>query len=170
MPLRRRPGRTSSAGSALGRTAIVGLGLTVCVASLAGCDLESEDPSEDSAAEDYLSELAAACTTARGALAALPQPPEEISPDDFAIEVARVLEAEAEAVRGIRPPEELDDDHRAFVRNTDEQADAWRLVAETVDADLEAVDEIRTQILELSLGRDDLAVEMGAEACSRSER
>ncbi len=142
--------------------------------TLLACSDPAGDPAggdgSDAAVEDYATDLAAACTAADAALDALPSPPEEIAPDDFAGEVARVLEAEAEAVRRLRPPEELADDHRAFVRNTDDQVRAWRTVAETVGTDPDAMSELSTQILELSLGRDDLSTEMGVDACRRDDR
>lgn len=149
---------------------------TVVLASVAllACSDGTTDPAggdgSDAAVEDYAAELAAACTAADAALDALPSPPEEISPDDFAGEVARVLEEEAEAARLLRPPDDLADDHRAFVRNTDDQVRAWRTVAETVGTDPDAMSELSTQILELSLGRDDLSTEMGVDACRRDDR
>ncbi len=148
--------------------------LALASVALVACDDDPTDPAggggSDAATADYAADLAAACTAADEALDALPSPPEEISPDDFAGEVALVLEAEAEAARRLRPPDELADDHRAFVRNTDDQARAWRTVAETVGTDPDAMNALSTRILELSLGRDDLSTEMGVDACRRDDR
>jgi hypothetical protein len=149
------------------RVLTTGLAAATALAGATSCDDGSADEGAASSKVDYLAELAAACTVAGSALDDLPTPPEEISPDDFATEVASVLEQEADAVRRLRPPADLADDHRAFIRNTDDQARAWRDVAATVGTEPGAVNDLSTEILELSLGRDDLATEMGAEACRR---
>ena len=151
----------------LATVALASVVLAACIDDSGG-DLSGA--ASDAAAESYAADLEAACTAADAALDALPNPPEEIAPDDFAGEVARVLEEEAEAARRLRPPDDLADDHRAFVRNTDDQVRAWRTVAETVGTDPDAMSELSTQILELSLGRDDLSTEMGVDACRRDDR
>jgi hypothetical protein len=54
------------------------------------------------------------------------------------------------------------------VRNTDEQADAWRSVA-TVGENRERLDELTVRIGELIRGRNDLATEMAAPGCRRGD-
>lgn len=117
---------------------------------------------------DYLAELQAICVETTGALDALPQPPEQITVADFATSAASELADEAESARSLDVPAELAADHRAFVRNTDEQADAWRSVA-TVGDDRERLDELTVRIGELIRGRNDLATEMAAPGCRRGD-
>ena len=139
------------------RTTATALLATLILASCAS------EPAEVTEAE-YLVELQAVCNETSAALDALPDPPEQISVADFASEAARLLDAEAEQARRLDPPSSLADDHRAFIRNTDEQATAWRTIAEGGTDDL---DTATTQVAQLVLGRNDLVEEMGAPDCRR---
>ncbi len=130
-------------------------------ALLASCD---EEPPPVTEAE-YLAELDAICAATTTELAALPVPPEQISVTDFATRAAEALSAEAERMRRLDVPADLADDHRALVLNTDDQAAAWRDVATDAAAGENA---FGTQLIgELTLGRNDLAAEIGADACVR---
>lgn len=124
------------------------------------------DAATGSTAEEYVAELGAVCAATDGRLDALPDPPDQISLADFATEVADALADEAEEVRRLDPPDELDDDHRAFIQNTDDQASTWRQVAGIQADDAETLGTLSEQIGQLTLGRDDLATEMGATACT----
>jgi len=117
---------------------------------------------------DYLADLAEICVDTRNKLDSLPTPPEQISIADFATEAANALAAEAEQVRRLEPSTDLANDHRAFIRNTDEQAAAWRELRSLPARDAEVLDPIVTTIGELTLGRDDLSIEMGVPACQRN--
>lgn len=132
----------------------------IVVAALAGCASDDTTVTVD----DYLESLQEICRQTTAGLEELPEPPDEITVADFANEAATLLQDEADEVNELEPPDELDDDHRAFVRNTDEQATAWREVAE----EPEALADVTTRIIELVGGRDDLAEEMDAPACRRS--
>lgn len=127
--------------------------------ALAACGSEPAEVTE----ADYLADLDAVCIETTAALDALPDPPEQISVTDFASEAARILDSEAEQVRRLDPPASLADDHRAFIRNTDEQSTAWLAVAAGGDDLVTAT----TQVGQLVLGRNDLADEMGAPGCRR---
>ncbi len=118
--------------------------------------------------EDYVTALTAICIDTRKTLDELPEPPVQISIANFATEASNALAAEAEQVRRLDPPDDLADDHRAFIRNTDEQAAAWNEVGNAPAGDSEALEPIVTTIGELTLGRNDLALEMGVSACQRS--
>lgn len=137
--------------------AAIGLG------ALAGCGSE---PAEVTVAE-YLAALDAICTDTAEALAALPTPPEEISATDFATSAASALDDEASRMRGLDVPDEVADDHRALVRNTEEQAAAWSEIAGRTDAGDEEIADTTTLIAQLQLGRADLVTEMGATGCRR---
>ena len=114
---------------------------------------------------DYLSGLQAICADTAAALAALPSPPEQITVSEFAISAASALDEEAERARGLEVPATLDDDHRAFVRNTDEQATAWREIASAGDD----IGELTVRVGELIRGRNDLVDDMGATGCRRGD-
>ena len=116
-------------------------------------------------AADYLADLQAICDDTTATIEALPQPPEEISVVDFATSAANALTDEAERARSLDVPSELASDHRAFVRNTDEQAAAWRAVA----TDTDQLDASTTLIGQLVRGRNDLVDELGAAQCRRGD-
>lgn len=118
--------------------------------------------------EGYVTALTSICIETRRTLDELPEPPEQISIANFATEASNALAAEAEQVRLLVPPDDTADDHRAFIRNTDEQAAAWSEVGAIIAGDGEALAPIVTAIGELTLGRNDLALEMGVSACQRS--
>jgi hypothetical protein len=134
---------------------------TTAVSALTACG--SERPTITSA--DYLTELEAICDATTATIDALPEPPEQISVADFATSAADALDNEAEQARELDVPPELAADHRAFVRNTDDQATAWRSIA----ADLDEIDASSTRIGELVRGRNDLVDEMGASRCRRGD-
>lgn len=142
---------------------------TLCI--LAGCASEATPVT----AEEYRASLQAICLETSADLDALPEPPELISVDDFASSAADLLSEESERVRRLEAPAELDGDHRAFIRNTDEQAAAWRSIASgavtaagvdtTIDND--AFVEATTRIAQLVLGRNDLVDDMETPGCRR---
>jgi hypothetical protein len=117
---------------------------------------------------DYIEMMDAACVVTSSELAALPTPPGEISTPDFATLAATAIENEAERARTIEPPEDLAADHRAFVANTDEQASRWREIGQLPADQEEGLNRLSGEIAQLTLGRDDLATEMGIVACRRA--
>lgn len=117
---------------------------------------------------DYLAELQAICADTTATLDALPRPPEQISVADFAVSAANALDDEAERARSLDVTDELAADHRAFVRNTDEQAAAWRAISTTAQDD-PAFGELTVRVGELIRGRNDLVDEMGAPGCRRGD-
>jgi hypothetical protein len=134
--------------------------------TVGGC--VSDPIAEEITVAGYGARMTEICSATRSALAELGTPPTEITTVDFANEVARLLATEADAARATIAPDELDDDHRAFVQNTDQQVTAWRALADiaaTASDDSAALGEARTRIGELTLGRDDLAADMGLDAC-----
>jgi hypothetical protein len=138
--------------------------VVICIGLLAAC---ASEPVEVTPA-DYLAELQSICVDTTTTLDALPRPPEQISVADFATSAAGALDNEAERARALDVPDELTDDHRAFVRNTDEQVAAWRSIAAVGD-DSARLDELTVRIGELIRGRNDLADDMGATDCRRGD-
>jgi hypothetical protein len=143
------------------RLIVAAAGAVVVAGVLASCDEEAPVVTE----AEYLADLDAICSDTTAELAALPLPPEQISVTDFATSAASALTSEAERMRRLDVPTDLDDDHRALVLNTDDQAAAWRQVATDAAAGEEAFGTQR--IGELILGRNDLVTEMGADDCVR---
>ena len=138
--------------------------IAFCVMLVAACGSEAAPVT----VADYLADLQSICVDTTATLDALPQPPEQISVTDFATSAAGALDNEAERARGLSVPDEIADDHRAFVRNTDEQVVAWRAIA-TVGDDNARLDELTVRIGELIRGLNDLVDEMGATNCRRGD-
>ena len=117
---------------------------------------------------DYIEMMDAACIVTSIELDALPTPPGEISTPDFATLAATAIENEAERARTVEPPDDLAADHRAFVANTDDQASRWREIAQLPLDEEDGLNRLSGEIAQLTLGRDDLATEMGIVACRRA--
>jgi hypothetical protein len=138
--------------------------LSAALALVACASDGDDDPTEP----EYLEALQRICAATTATLAQLPEPPDQISIADFAADVASALTDEAEQIRQLDPPDELDDDHRAIIANTDDQADAWDTLGATPDTDAEGLAEASARVAELTLGRSDLAAEIGADDCVRA--
>jgi hypothetical protein len=157
----------------LPRPIVLGSILLGFVVTLAACSSDGE-PAPTAAA--YLATLETVCTGTTTALDALPDPPDAISVTDFANQASTLLRDEAESIRALAPPDELDDDHRALIRNDEEQAAAWSDLAVAAlqpaagapAVDAESLDALTTTIAELNFGRDDLVAAMGAPSCVRA--
>ncbi len=153
-------------GAHRGQRGVIATALALA-AITAACD--DEQPADPTAAE-YLADLEAICIETAAELDALPEPPELISVTDFADAASSILAREADRAGALDPPriDDLDDDHRAFVRNTDDQSAAWAEVASVTAADADAdLSSLTTMLGQLALGRDDVAADMGALACQR---
>ncbi len=106
------------------------------------------------------------CAATDEQLAELPTPGDGIAETDWANEVARVLTSEAEALGDVGTISDVREDHRTFILNTRDQAAQWSLLASALaSADAEGIDAARTEILELSRGRIELAAELGIGGC-----
>lgn len=141
----------------------------IAAGTVTGCS----DAVEPVTYADYLSELQAICSSTTEQLLALPSAPEQIAVADLATSAAGLLDTEAAQVDRLDVPsgddvsvDDLDGDHRAFVRNTKEQAEAWLAVA-TAGADELA--EATQLIAQLVGGRNELADSMGAPSCVRGD-
>ncbi len=145
-----------------------GLVVLVCLVA-AGC-ADAETPVTRA---DYLAELQAICAATTAELDALPEPPELISVADFATSAADSLDREARRVDRLvvpaddDPNADADGDHRAFVRNTQDQATAWRAIAEADRAGSDDIADSTELIAQLVGGRNELAEQMGAAECVR---
>jgi hypothetical protein len=124
-------------------------------------------PSASAEAVQYADAMEQACASTASALDALAAPT-EATMADFAAQASAVIADEAERLRTIEPPDDAAADHRAFIANTDEQAARWGEVAQTSATDTAELDRLVEEIGQLTLGRDDLAAEMGIEGCRRA--
>ena len=172
MAHRTNPGATNSRAGII-RAGIIFTAISVTAGFFSACTT-AEDPEVTEA--DYIDEMGAACRVTLAELAALPSPPVEITMTDFAALAATAIEHEAERIRTIEPPDDLDGDHRAFIANTDDQASRWREIGTGIDtgggddaADAAELNRLSGDIAQLTLGRDDLAVEMGISVCRRAD-
>lgn len=136
--------------------------LIVAVAVATSC---SSEPVAVTGAE-YTATLEAVCAETTATLEALPLPPEQITVAEFATSAASALDNEAETARALDVPSEIGEDHRAFIRNTDDQAATWRSIATAGD---DVLGELTVRVGELIRGRNDLVTEMGAPGCRRGE-
>ncbi len=145
------------------RTSVTfGFVIAVLTATTAACvpePLVQVDPAT------YRSELGAVCEQTDQQQAALSDPVDAATTAAFAKQVSTILTGEANAIRALQVPADLDDDHRAFIQNTDDQARQWTLLASTSVDDGAAFGEVQTAILQLTLGRDDLAAAMDVDSC-----
>jgi hypothetical protein len=147
-------------------------GLVVAVFVLAAGCADAETPVTRA---DYLSDLQTICTSTTAELDALPEPPELISVADFATSAADSLDREAQRVDRLVVPEDDDPDvdaggdHRAFVRNTQDQAAAWRAIAAADRAGSDDIAASTELIARLVGGRNELASQMGANGCIRGK-
>jgi hypothetical protein len=139
-----------------------GFAFAVLAASATAC---ASEPLVEVDPATYRSELGAVCEQTDQQQAALTDPVDAATTAAFAQQVSTILTTEANAIRALRVPADLDDDHRAFVQNTDDQARQWTVLASTSVDDGAAFGDVQTAILQLSLGRDDLAAAMDVDAC-----
>ena len=137
--------------------ALVSGGLTAC----------SDTATEEPTAGDYLIELEAICVETAAQLDAVPDPPEAITVTEFATQASSILTGEAERIRSLDAPDDLEADHRALIGNDEDQAAGWTDLAAAASGDAAAFSEITTAITSLNLGRNDLVTEMGAPGCVR---
>jgi hypothetical protein len=125
---------------------------------------ESTEPTPDG----YAAAMEATCRDTAAELDALGTPPEESGHAEFAVAAATIIGDEAERAREIEAPDAAEDDHRAFIANTDDQASRWNELAVIAPDDAEELGRVSTEIAQLTLGRDELAQQMGLLACRRS--
>ncbi|MET0908031.1 MAG: hypothetical protein ABWZ99_01070 [Ilumatobacteraceae bacterium] len=160
------PGRRGRRpGSERHRAPWVMAGTALAALSIGACS-DAADPPPTAA--EYLVELEAVCAETAAQLAALPDPPDGITVTEFATQASSILTGEAERLRALDAPADLDADHRALIGNDEDQAAGWSDVAAAASGDSAALAEITTTIQSLNLGRNDLVTELGAPGCVRS--
>ncbi len=109
------------------------------------------------------------CSESDVALAQLP-PPEESGQAEWVDAVALVLLDEAAAFDVLFVSDSRRSDHLSFVVNTEQQAAEWaNLAAALRNGDSEALAASTDEIAALTLGRNDLAAEMGLDGCQERQ-
>lgn len=150
-----------------------GTALTAVTVLAAGCASEGAASDDALDAEQATQRLVASCVATDQRLSQLPQPSDVASQAVWAGDIAATLDDQAIELRALVI---LDEDQRvevrAFAENTSSQAAAWRELGELLGSgnDLSGeprIEELTTEIAELSLGRDDLSDELGVDACRR---
>lgn len=117
-------------------------------------------------ADFYPAAVTEICAATDERLAELPAPGNGMAETDWASEVSLVLDAEVSALGEVGTISNVRDDHRAFITNTSDQAAQWSLLSAAIaSADADGIDAARTEILELSRGRIELAAELGISGC-----
>ena len=129
----------------------------------AACTAEDPEPT----VADYVSAMHDICRSTDARLDAVGTPPDDINPGDWAREVGLAFRAESEAAGALIVASSVGEQHRRLVRTTTDLAQAFADLAGAIDTDGE-IATLNTEITELSLGRDDLAVEIGLPDCARS--
>ncbi len=114
----------------------------------------------------YPAAVSRVCAATDERLAGLPSPGDGISEADWAAEVGMALDAEADSLGDVGTISAVREDHRTFVTNTRDQAAQWSALSGAIAAgDATGIDAARTEILELSGGRIELAAELGIGGC-----
>lgn len=144
--------------------------LLASAASVLAVSCASSDGPAPLADDDYVVAMSDICTSTDERLDGLPAPPEQIRPADWATEVARVYRAESAAAEALVVDGSIRETHRAFVTTTDGIADAFTSLSEVLSSDPDAMTEASEEVTRLSLGRDDLAGELGLDSCRRATR
>ncbi len=175
-PTRRlRGGGTVGSRRWTGSTHVAAASIVVSITIAAvGCSAtpgtgEADEGGDAPAALDanfYPAAMSQICASTDERLAGLPSPGDGISETDWATEVGMALEAEADSLDDVGTSNAVREDHRTFVANTRDQAAQWSALSGAIAAaDAAGIDTARTEILELSRGRIELAAELGIGGC-----
>ena len=153
---------------------VVAFIVVAMVLATAGCSTTAGtgEPGQDRdgpaplGADFYPATVTGICEATDEQLAELPTPGDGISEADWAAEVSRILGSEADALGEVGNISGVREDHRTFIMNTRDQAAEWSELSTAIAAaDGAGIDAARTEILELSRGRIELAAELGIGGC-----
>ncbi len=129
----------------------------------AGQNGENPAPLESSF---YPAAMGDVCAATDGRISDLPERGVAISESDWATEISRALDAEADAFDAVEPSSGLRVDHKSFIANTREQAASWAALSDAIaNEDATGIDTSFNEIRELSGGRNELAAELSIDGC-----
>lgn len=140
---------------------IATVGLTASACASSGSDTTALIGTE------YRSATEAICADTNSRLDGLPSPPDGISATDWADEVALAFSAESQRTGDLLVDSSIRSTHLDFVTTTTELADSYSTLSATITDDPDGIGAISTEITELTLGRSDLAAELGLDECVR---
>ncbi|BAN04031.1 hypothetical protein YM304_37170 [Ilumatobacter coccineus YM16-304] len=141
--------------------------LTVVAAVGTGACQSSGSDTAALVGDGYVEAIETICADTNARLDALPSPPDGISATDWADEVALAFGAESERTRDLLVDGSLRSTHLDFATTTSELAGRYRALSTTIVDDPDGIGAISTEITELTLGRNDLASELGVNGCVR---
>lgn len=124
---------------------------------------------DDDGLGDYVAFMEALCASTDDRIDALPSPPDQIRADLWATEVATAFAQERDrADLEAQPPDDVRRDHRAYVETTAELVDAWTALSTSLAAGADDIEDRRTDVTQLALGRNATAATLGLTTCDRS--
>ncbi|MFK8023820.1 MAG: hypothetical protein AB8G26_07640 [Ilumatobacter sp.] len=140
------------------------------VLSVTACSAltEADDGTAVLSADEYPTVMAGICSATSTELDALPEPPTQISRVDWVGEVARILENEAGRFAELRVTDDVRETHGSLERTAREQAMQLTLLGDALGAagqDNGVIETVSDEIRSLSIGRDELATELGVPGC-----
>ena len=173
------------------RSGVIALVATATIAVVVGCSTTSgtggdgSSATADVAAGDsasgpaaggdddglggYVAFMEALCAATDDRIDTLPPPPDQIRADLWATEVATAFAQERDrADLEAQPPDDVRRDHRTYVETTAELVDAWTALSTSLAAGAADIEDRRTDVTQLALGRDATAATLGLATCDRS--
>jgi protein-tyrosine-phosphatase len=146
------------------RTIVIGLVSSAALAVAAGCGGSGGDRLSR---EELVSEADAICTQYEDELESLAQP-ENIQDLDRLVEDAKpIVESGLEELRGLEPPEDLEDPYDEWISRTEENVDRLDELGEAVaDRDEQRIGEVVGEIQQTEEEADELAGEIGLQECA----
>lgn len=156
--MRTGPDRPNKLGVALA-FATLGIAASACTSSGSG--------STALIGSAYVTATDLICADTNSRLDALPSPPDGISATDWADEVALAFSAESQRTGDLLVDSSIRGTHLDFVTTTSELADRYSTLSATITNDPDSIGAISTEVTELTLGRNDLAAELGLDDCVR---
>lgn len=151
--------------------AVVALVVVAMVLASTGCTTTDGDDAA-LASDTYPDAMTEICAATSSELDAVPEPPEQISRVDWAAEVSRILDNEADRFDTLKVEPDLREPHGSLVRTAREQATQIALLGDALGgdaADSGGIESISDEIRSLSLGREELATGLGVPTCGTRE-
>lgn len=153
--------------------AIVALVVVAMVLASTGCTTSDDSGNSTPTNDTYPAAMDEICAATASELDAVPDPPEQISRVDWAAEVSRLLDNEANRFDALRVDVDQREQHGSLVRTAREQAAQFALLGDVLDDDAldddapdsVGIEAISDEIRSLSLGREELASELGVPTC-----
>jgi hypothetical protein len=150
----------------------VALALLACsAAAVAGCSGGGGEPEERLTAEQWIAEADRICAEYEGRLDELPQPDDLEGLAAMAAAAEPIAEEGLDALRGLEPPDELEEEADEWLARTAENVRAIGDLREAAEAgDATRVQELASAGLDNEAAADRLAGALGLDECAASDR